>query len=110
MGPAPPSPPPKPAPWVPERAWTELVQASLLPAFASLPAEFAANVDAWLKVYESNDPASFPIPGVDEQKYSQFHKLTILRCIRPDKTVKQVQLFVVEQVCTAPFVSCAAVC
>lgn len=88
---------PKPAAWIPDRAWTELLQASLLPQYKSLPAEIRDLQADWLTIYNHVDPASCPLPGDLDKKYSRFQKLTILRCLRPDKVVQQVQALVVAE-------------
>ena len=95
-GPAPGNPPPKPAAWVPDRVWVEMLQASLLPAFAELTKSMQASPDEWMLIYDSVDPASLPFPGTTN-KYSDFEKLAVLRCLRPDKVVPQVQKLVIKE-------------
>ena len=89
--------PNKPADWVPDRCWTEMLQASLLPNFKDLPQEFTANLPKWLEVYDSTDPAAMKMPGNAEEKYSTFQKICILRCLRPDKVVPVVQKLVIDE-------------
>ncbi|EKX31472.1 hypothetical protein GUITHDRAFT_83101 [Guillardia theta CCMP2712] len=96
-GPAGANPPPKPAEWFPDRAWTEILQATLLEQFKELGKEFVLHVDDWKQIYDSADPARMKFPGVMHKKYSSFQKLTILRCLRPDKIVQEVQNLVVEE-------------
>ena len=87
----------KPGSWMPDRAWTEIIQSSLLPQYKTLPTEFRERQADWLAIYNSVDPASCPLPGDLDKKYSRFQKLTILRCLRPDKVVQQVQALVVAE-------------
>ena len=90
-------PPEKPAEWIPDRSWTEVVSASLLPQFSALPADFKDNIDGWKKIYDSNDPASIKLPADGEDKYSAFQKIVLLRCLRPDKVVPVVQQLVIDE-------------
>ena len=87
----------KPGAWLPDRAWTEILQASLLPQFTTLPSEVREQSSEWLAIYNHVDPASCPLPGDLDKKYSRFQRLTILRCLRPDKVVQQVQALVVAE-------------
>eukprot|EP00961_Rhodomonas_salina_P075889 1018570-Rhodomonas_salina.1 len=87
----------KPADWIPDRCWAEVVQASLLPAFAQLPSDFFRHMLEWKAIYDSNDPASMEMPGDCESKYSAFQKICILRCLRPDKVVPVVQQLVITE-------------
>jgi hypothetical protein len=48
---------------MPDRVWVEVLQAAQLAAFADLPANILANTPAWRRVYDSNDPASEPLPS-----------------------------------------------
>jgi len=90
-------PPEKPADWIPDRTWTEVIQAGLLPPFATLPADLRDNHEGWKKIYDSNDPASLKMPGAAHEKYSAFQKIVILRCLRPDKVVPVVQQLVIDE-------------
>ena len=94
-GPTPSNPPPKPADWMPDRVWVEVLQAGLLPGLADLPKSMQDDADKWLVIYDSVDPASLPFPGAID-KYSDFLKLAVLRCLRPDKVVPQVQALVIK--------------
>ena len=94
-GPAPENPPPKPAHWIPDRVWAESLQAAILPHFVDLPKSMAARTNEWKVIYDSVDPASLPLPGA-LNKCSDFEKLSLIRCLRPDKIVPQVQKFVTK--------------
>jgi len=87
----------KPADWVPDRTWTEMLHASQLPSFKELPGEFTANLAKWLEVYDSTDPAAMQMPGKAHEKYNSFQKICILRCLRPDKVVPVVQQLVIDE-------------
>jgi dynein heavy chain len=94
-GPETKNPPPKPATWMPERVWVEVLQASQLPTFADLPDNMIQNIESWRQVYDAIDPASQTFPGA-ASSYSEFDKIAVLRCLRPDKVVPQVQKLVMN--------------
>lgn len=89
--------PDKPADWVPDRTWTETLQASQLASFANFPAMFTASLPEWLKLYDSTDPAAMPMPGGANERFNAFQKICILRCLRPDKVVPVVQQLVIDE-------------
>jgi dynein heavy chain, axonemal len=87
---------PKPADWIPDRTWTEVQNASMIPSFSALPDQFKNNNTEWKVIYDSNDPASLPMPG-DADSYTSFQKMAIMRCLRPDKVVPVVQHIVIDE-------------
>ena len=90
------NPPPKPAEWVPDRTWSEVLNSSFVDTFKSLPENFKTYASEWKEIYDSNDPASLPMPGECES-FTPFQKMTILRCLRPDKVVPVVQQIVIDE-------------
>lgn len=52
------------------------------------------NLKGWKELFDSPKPESFPLPEPYEKKLSQFQKLLVLRCLRSDKVVPAVQIFV----------------
>eukprot|EP00899_Mesostigma_viride_P020786 jgi/Mesvir1/28709/Mv19680-RA.1 len=90
-------PAPNPAPeWLQDKAWQELLRLSQLPTFTGLSEHVAGHTRDWRVIYDSKTPESEPLPGPFGQ-LSSFRKLLILRCLRPDKAVPAVQMFVTEK-------------
>ena len=87
---------PKPADWIPDRTWTEVQNAAFVPSFKILPGAFKENETEWKVIYDSNDPASLPMPG-DVDNFNAFQKMSIMRCLRPDKVVPMVQQIVIDE-------------
>eukprot|EP00388_Colpodella_angusta_P007894 GDKJ01021954.1.p1 GENE.GDKJ01021954.1~~GDKJ01021954.1.p1 ORF type:complete len:1216 (-),score=329.03 GDKJ01021954.1:80-3517(-) len=80
----------KPAAWVPDRAWNDLIELDRLSdQFSGLVASFEQNVELWQKLYEADDPfdETFPTPC---ERLSEFQILLVLRCIRPDRLMSAV--------------------
>lgn len=53
-----------------------------------------ANEDGWKKVYDSMEPQDIPLPDGWQEKLTDFQKLVLIRCLRPDKVTPVVQNFV----------------
>merc|ERR1711871_115040 len=82
--------------WLSVRSWNEIVNLSTqMPKFDGFHTTFANDVVEWRRVYDSNEPQSEPYPG-EFESYSTWHKLLILRCLRPDKVVPHIVQFITE--------------
>ena len=82
--------------WLGSSKWDEICRLGDLEAFEGLNTGFAAQADAWKHIYDSAVPHEEKLPG-NWESLSRFQKLLILRCIRIDKVVPAVQLYVAEQ-------------
>ena len=90
---------PKPEPeWVTMSVWLELINLSTLPKFHGIHKHFADNLDEWRNIYDSVTPESDPLPSPWESKLNMLQKLLVLRCLRPDKCVPGIQLYVQAQI------------
>ena len=63
-------------------------------AFDGLRQHVATDEEGWKKLYDSSDPMEVPLPGKWEDGLSEFQKMVVIRCLRPDKITPFVQSFV----------------
>ncbi len=68
-----------------------------LASFSDLMNDFQANQQGWKDYFDSNTPQLHPIPQKWNENLSEFRKLLLLRCSRPDKVMEAIQLFVSAQ-------------
>ncbi|XP_068083304.1 dynein axonemal heavy chain 7 [Anabrus simplex] len=87
----------KPAEWLTQRSWDEICRLEDLKNFKGLRDDVYAKTDKWKVMFDSLEPHIFPLPGHWDNALSQFQKMLVLRCIRPDKMVSAVQNFVKAQ-------------
>jgi dynein heavy chain len=80
--------------WISEKSWGEICRASDLPALSGLSKGFQADIATWKNLYDSTEIDNFPIPEYWRTKFSEMHKLIILRCLRPDKITFAVSSFI----------------
>lgn len=73
-----------PATWLPIKAWDELCRLDGIAEFAGIRQKFPAYKIQWKEMYDSAEPQHHTLPG-DWKSLEQFHKMMILRCVRPDK-------------------------
>ncbi|XP_028408947.1 dynein heavy chain 7, axonemal-like [Dendronephthya gigantea] len=83
-----------PCSWLPARSWDEMCRLDDLKTFKGFHRKFKGHVEGWKTIYDSNEPQNEPLPGEWDEKLDEFHKLIVLRCLRPDKVTPAVQQFV----------------
>ncbi|XP_026981187.1 dynein axonemal heavy chain 7 [Sagmatias obliquidens] len=83
-----------PCTWLPQKSWDEICRLDELPAFKTIRREFMHLKDGWKKVYDSLEPHHEVFPDVWEDKASQFQRMLIVRCLRPDKIIPMLQEFI----------------
>ncbi|XP_064605237.1 dynein axonemal heavy chain 3-like isoform X2 [Liolophura sinensis] len=83
--------------WLPEKSWAEIVRCSDLPAFKGFMEHFQHNLSEWKKMYDSPTPELEKCPKPWCDMLNRMEELLVLRCLRPDKMVPAVQMFIVER-------------
>ncbi|NWV36400.1 DYH1 protein, partial [Grantiella picta] len=85
-----------PAPaWLNERAWGDILSLSSLKNFSNFDNDFAANLEGFRAIFDSQQPHRQALPGKWEDALDAFQKLLVLRCLRGDKITNAMQDFVV---------------
>jgi len=83
--------------WQQQKYWDEMFRLTdLNKNFNGLLDDFAKSPDEWVHIYESQEPHREIIPAPWCHNLSTFQKLLVLRCLRPDKIVSAITLYVVE--------------
>ncbi|KAI4588398.1 hypothetical protein MJG53_002806 [Ovis ammon polii x Ovis aries] len=59
--------------------------------------EFMRLKDGWKKVYDSLEPHHEVFPDDWEDKTSEFQRMLIIRCLRPDKVIPMLQEFITNR-------------
>jgi dynein heavy chain len=88
-----------PAPeWLSEKSWSEIVRLSDLSsgAFKGFHESVASHTKDWKAIYDSAAPHEQPLPSPWHEKLTLLQRLAVIRCLRSDKMVPALQMFVVE--------------
>ena len=81
--------------WISPKMWGEITRlASVAEPFANVPEDISADVAAWRAIYDSSQPHQEKLPGAYSETTSEFQRLLLLRCLRPDKLLPGVNDFV----------------
>ena len=82
------------APWLSDKAWGEIIRMGALEGFSSFVQDFKAKIDEFKNLHTSTTPHKEPLPEPYDTTFSPFHKLLVLRCLRPDKLIPAIQDFI----------------
>lgn len=84
-----------PARWIPSKAWDELCRLGKFDSFDGIIDNVEKELKGWEEYYNADQPQSAKLPKPFD-KLSEFHKILVLRCFRPDKLVPAIQHFVLN--------------
>ena len=77
---------PNPAPaWLSDKSWDEICRMCDLKAFRGFRKKFEADTESWKQYYDDREPQKAPLPAPWGEKLTDFQKMIVLRCLRPDK-------------------------
>jgi dynein heavy chain len=81
------------AEWLDDRAWGSLQALKQFELYERLPDEIIGSAKRFREWYELERPEEKPLPQ-EWKKLSEFNKLLIMRCLRPDRMGEALSLFV----------------
>ncbi|XP_011500273.1 PREDICTED: dynein heavy chain 7, axonemal-like [Ceratosolen solmsi marchali] len=84
---------PNPHIWLPLQAWKEVCRLDDILEFKGIKSSFVNDGHDWKIVYDSKEPQheQFPEPF---QALTPFERILVLRCLRPDRVIPAVHIFV----------------
>ncbi|CAG0901217.1 unnamed protein product, partial [Cyprideis torosa] len=80
--------------WLSEKSWNEICRLADFTGFDGLAIHFGVHLTEWRDWYDASEPQDTPLPQPWEKRLTQFQKMLLLRCLRPDKVVPLVSQFV----------------
>lgn len=88
-----------PTDWLTTKAWDELCRLDKYPCFKGIKDHFYKYTNKWKKMFDSAEPQTYPLPEPWDDNLSCFQKTLVLRCIRNDKVIPAIQIFVAGKNC-----------
>ncbi|XP_066529410.1 dynein axonemal heavy chain 12 [Hoplias malabaricus] len=83
--------------WLQDKSWDEICRASDLPGLQGLKESFTKNPESFLLIYDNKEPYNTPLPQPWSEKLSDFQKMIIYRCLRPDKIEPAISNYVTKK-------------
>ncbi|XP_076164105.1 dynein heavy chain 3, axonemal [Ptiloglossa arizonensis] len=84
--------------WLTDRSWSDIVKATNVRGLEKLKESFEMRTLEWKSYYDFSNPQENPFPYPFEQETESLKKLVILKCIRPDKIMSAVQMFIIHHI------------
>jgi len=88
--------PPNPSPdWINQSMWDNVVEADgKLDSFKGFQTSLEQSLRDWKKWYSGSEPEKDNLPGEWHERLDPLQKLIVVRCVRPDRVLPAVQVFV----------------
>lgn len=77
--------------WLSQRAWSEILSLSKADSFKGLEKVFAREHEWFHRLFDSTNPHRDPLPPPLDSSLSQFQRLLLLKCYRPDRLTVAIQ-------------------
>ncbi|CAH1796663.1 unnamed protein product [Owenia fusiformis] len=85
---------PKPAKWIMDSTWLNLVELSKLAQFREILNQVSRNDKGWKSWFDKDAPEEEQIPDGYHTSLDTFRKLLLIRCWLPDRTVAQARKYI----------------
>ncbi|XP_067136341.1 LOW QUALITY PROTEIN: dynein axonemal heavy chain 5-like [Centruroides vittatus] len=80
--------------WIPGNCRSHLARLTRLPGFEDLTFQIGREEEAWRRWWRKEKPEEEETPDDRLRKRSDFQKLLLVRCLRPDRTPDRARIFV----------------